>query len=148
MTNKVIDSGTCQDSLGPSRKRHDAPVVRRISSLQLLQDIANVARGLTATEEEKEAIERAAQRLERNNPNQASLSCPEINGKWELLYTTSASILGTNRPAFLRPRGPIYQIIGAAPPAVVPCLLPLHGRRLHRIAWKHLSMQADGPQER
>eukprot|EP00887_Chlorella_sp_A99_P002132 scaffold21.g2132.t1 len=29
---------------------------------------------------------------------------------WELLYTTSDSILGTNKPAFLRPSGPIYQV--------------------------------------
>jgi len=34
-------------------------------------------------------------------------------GKWELIYTTSGSILGTGRPPFLRPIGPIYQFIGA-----------------------------------
>ena len=34
-------------------------------------------------------------------------------GKWELLYTTSQSILGTSRPPFLRPIGPIFQYIGA-----------------------------------
>jgi hypothetical protein len=32
------------------------------------------------------------------------------SGKWELLYTTSASILGTGRPPLLRPSGPIYQV--------------------------------------
>ncbi len=37
--------------------------------------------------------------------------CPA--GKWELIYTTSGSILGTSRPPFLRPIGPIYQFIGA-----------------------------------
>lgn len=31
----------------------------------------------------------------------------------QLLYTTSASILGTSRPALLRPSGPIYQTIDA-----------------------------------
>ena len=34
-------------------------------------------------------------------------------GKWELIYTTSGSILGTSRPPFLRPIGPIFQFIGA-----------------------------------
>lgn len=34
-------------------------------------------------------------------------------GQWELLYTTSDSILGMSKPAFLRPSGPIYQVIDA-----------------------------------
>lgn len=36
----------------------------------------------------------------------------QLNGKWELRYTTSASILGTSKPALLRPSGPIYQFLG------------------------------------
>jgi hypothetical protein len=36
-----------------------------------------------------------------------------VSGKWELLYTTSASILRTSQPALLQPSGPIYQIIDA-----------------------------------
>ena len=47
------------------------------------------------------------------NPNPQSLSAPCINGEWELVYTTSASILGTNKPSFLRPSGKIYQTIDA-----------------------------------
>lgn len=35
-----------------------------------------------------------------------------LSGQWELLYTTSASILGASRPALLRPTGPTYQVIG------------------------------------
>lgn len=34
-----------------------------------------------------------------------------LNGQWELLYTTSDSILGASKPAFLRPSGPIYQVL-------------------------------------
>ncbi|PSC72062.1 plastid fibrillin 3 [Micractinium conductrix] len=34
-----------------------------------------------------------------------------LPGQWELLYTTSDSILGKSKPALLRPAGPIYQII-------------------------------------
>lgn len=35
-----------------------------------------------------------------------------VLGKWELLYTTSDAILGSSKPPFLRPFGPIYQFIG------------------------------------
>jgi len=31
--------------------------------------------------------------------------------RWELQYTTSQSILGSSKPAFLRPSGPIYQLL-------------------------------------
>lgn len=37
-----------------------------------------------------------------------------LNGKWRLVYTTSASILGSDRPEPLRPKGPTYQIIDTA----------------------------------
>lgn len=57
--------------------------------------------------------EQLASELERLNPNKNALSCPLINAKWRLLYTTSASILGTSKPPFLRPIGPIYQTIDA-----------------------------------
>lgn len=50
--------------------------------------------------------------LERQNPNKKALASPLLAGKWELLYTTSDSILGTSRPAFLRPSGPIHQYLG------------------------------------
>ena len=58
-------------------------------------------------------VEQLASELERLNPNKNALSCPLINAKWRLLYTTSASILGTSKPPFLRPIGPIYQTIDA-----------------------------------
>lgn len=50
--------------------------------------------------------------LETVTPNPEALASEYINGKWELVYTTSTSILGTSRPPFLRPFGPIYQTIG------------------------------------
>ena len=58
-------------------------------------------------------VERLAEAVEAVNPNRASLSSPLVNGKWRLLYTTSASILGTSRPPPLRPAGDIFQTIGA-----------------------------------
>ena len=58
-------------------------------------------------------VEELAAELERLNPNKNALASPLINAKWRLLYTTSASILGTSKPPFLRPIGPIYQTIDA-----------------------------------
>lgn len=69
-------------------------------------------RGFSATEDDKKRIDKLASKLEGMNPNKNSLKADEINGKWKLLYTTSQSILGQNRPFFLRPLGPIYQFIG------------------------------------
>lgn len=46
----------------------------------------------------------AIARCERLNPNPKALSSPLVSGKWRLVYTTSSSILGTNRPAILRPQ--------------------------------------------
>ena len=58
-------------------------------------------------------MEQLASQLEGLNPNKNALASPLINAKWRLLYTTSASILGTSKPPFLRPIGPIYQTIDA-----------------------------------
>lgn len=80
---------------------------------ELLQYLKPLQRGLKANQEDAEVIEQLCQDLERINPNKASLASPLINGRWELQYTTSASILGRSKPPFLRPIGPIYQYIDA-----------------------------------
>ncbi|KAL6765719.1 plastid fibrillin 3, partial [Haematococcus lacustris] len=80
---------------------------------QLLEVIAPLKRGAAASAEDMAEVEQACRALEAVNPTRNPLSSPLVNGKWELLYTTSASILGTSRPPFLRPSGPIYQTIDA-----------------------------------
>lgn len=50
--------------------------------------------------------------MERINPTSKPLASPLLNGRWRLEYTTSDSILGTKKPALLRPSGPIYQYLG------------------------------------
>ncbi|KAL4452247.1 hypothetical protein ABPG75_007909 [Micractinium tetrahymenae] len=80
---------------------------------ELLEAVAPLKRGLTATADDKARIDKLASALERRNPTKKPLASDLINGQWELMYTTSESILGTNKPALLRPRGPIYQIIDA-----------------------------------
>lgn len=80
---------------------------------QLLEAIAPLKRGLLATPEQKQRVEALASALERANPTPKPLASPLLNGRWRLEYTTSESILGTSKPAFLRPSGPIYQFLGA-----------------------------------
>ena len=54
--------------------------------------------------------------LEALNPTPKPLEAPELlSGCWRLVYTTSDSILGLNRPRVARPRyGRIWQSINAA----------------------------------
>jgi hypothetical protein len=86
---------------------------RDAAKQELLDLIAPLKRGLTATEDDAAAVEAAASALEKLNPTRNPLASPLINGQWELLYTTSASILGKTKPGFLRPSGPIHQILDA-----------------------------------
>ena len=83
--------------------------------MQLLATIEPLQRGVVATDDQKKQVKQLIEKLEKVNPNPKSLSSPLINGKWKLLYTTSESILGSKRPALLRPNGPIYQYIGTLP---------------------------------
>jgi len=66
------------------------------------------------SEAEKQSIDAIARQLERLNPTKDSdVLGPALSARWLLEYTTSASILGTARPFFLRANGPIYQTIRA-----------------------------------
>ena len=80
---------------------------------EVLAAIEGLERGLSASPEDQERVDAAARSLEALNPNPKSLSAKAINGKWELIYTTSDSILGKSKPAPFRPQGPIYQTIDA-----------------------------------
>jgi len=84
---------------------------REARKAELLDVIAPTKRGLTATAEQKEEIEALCQQLEKLNPTPKPLESPLLNGRWQLVYTTSSSILGTNKLPFLRPAGPIYQLL-------------------------------------
>lgn len=80
--------------------------------MQVIDLAAKLDRGLNATADDQKEMEALVRKLEKVNPNPKSLEAEEINGKWRLIYTTSESILGTNRPAPFRPSGPIFQSIG------------------------------------
>lgn len=77
---------------------------------ELLQSLTGLARGANASEADKQQVEKLASALEKQNPTKNVLGS-ELSARWKLLYTTSDSILGTNRPPFLRPFGDIYQTI-------------------------------------
>eukprot|EP00670_Eutreptiella_braarudii_P001868 CAMPEP_0174300200 /NCGR_PEP_ID=MMETSP0809-20121228/58328_1 /TAXON_ID=73025 ORGANISM="Eutreptiella gymnastica-like, Strain CCMP1594" /NCGR_SAMPLE_ID=MMETSP0809 /ASSEMBLY_ACC=CAM_ASM_000658 /LENGTH=1067 /DNA_ID=CAMNT_0015405747 /DNA_START=33 /DNA_END=3236 /DNA_ORIENTATION=+ len=80
----------------------------------LLSAVADTDRGADVTEAQAMEIGAAIETLEGLNPTPAPLASPLISGKWELLYTTSESILGKDKPEPLRPKGPIYQYIDTA----------------------------------
>ena len=91
---------------------------RRASLVSLKQDVLALAARLNrGAGETNQGIPHAAraemmalvEQLEALSPISEPLSAPEINGRWQLMYTTSASILGLNKRT--RPIGPIYQTI-------------------------------------
>ncbi|CAL4935493.1 unnamed protein product [Urochloa decumbens] len=101
----------------------DAEKAMRLKE-ELLTAIAPLDRGAEATPEDKERVEQSlfagllsllqiVQQLEAVNQVKEPLKSDLLNGKWELLYTTSTSILQPQRPKYLRPFGKIYQAINA-----------------------------------
>jgi hypothetical protein len=84
---------------------------RRSNLKRLILDLANECkRGLTASDEQKDEMEKLFVRLEALNPTRNPLTSkkPSVNGDWDLMYTTSDSILGKGGA----PRvGPIIQNI-------------------------------------
>lgn len=73
----------------------------------LLALAASVNRGANATQDQQAQLELMASELEAVSPTSNPLDSSAINGRWQLAYTTSASILGLNQR--FRPFGPIYQ---------------------------------------
>ncbi|CAG9466785.1 unnamed protein product [Pedinophyceae sp. YPF-701] len=104
---------------GPRNPSAARPVVRAAATpgarceakAKLLAVLADTERGYKCPPEVLDSVEAAVQRLEKINPTPKPLESPLISGKWKLVFTTSQSILGANRPEILRPKGPTYQII-------------------------------------
>ncbi|GKD89181.1 probable plastid-lipid-associated protein 4, chloroplastic, partial [Tanacetum coccineum] len=90
-----------------SAKSEDAESLKQ----ELLESIAPLDRGADASVEQQELVDQIARKLEAVNKVKEPLKSDLINGKWELLYTTSQSILQTKRPKILRANGKIYQAI-------------------------------------
>ncbi|KAL6964363.1 putative plastid-lipid-associated protein 4, chloroplastic [Sarracenia purpurea var. burkii] len=71
---------------------------------ELIEAIAPLDRGADATPEDQRRIDQITRKLEAVNPTKDPLKSDLLNGKWELIYTTSRSILQTQRPKLLRSR--------------------------------------------
>ena len=108
-----VDSVAAEMSNDPRQTSH----YLRVDKIRQYVDRAldGLERGVSASEAQRDAVDAAAKALEARNPNRACLRSPAaralLSGEWELLYTTSASILGATRPWPFRPLGPIFQTI-------------------------------------
>ncbi|XP_021867048.2 probable plastid-lipid-associated protein 4, chloroplastic [Spinacia oleracea] len=71
---------------------------------ELLEAIVPLDKGADANPEDQQRIDQLTRKLEAVNPTKEPLKSDLLNGKWELIYTTSKSILQTERPKFLRSR--------------------------------------------
>ncbi|XP_042509587.1 probable plastid-lipid-associated protein 4, chloroplastic isoform X1 [Macadamia integrifolia] len=71
---------------------------------ELLETLAPLDRGANASPEDQQRVDEIARQLEAVSPTKEPLKSDLLNGKWELIYTTSRSILQTERPKFLRSR--------------------------------------------
>ncbi|KAJ6427644.1 hypothetical protein OIU84_023103 [Salix udensis] len=90
------------------KKGKDAKVLKE----ELLEAIDPLDRGADAIPEDQQRVNEIARKLEAVNPTKEPLKSDLLNGKWELLYTTSQSILQTQRPKLLRSKTN-YQAINA-----------------------------------
>jgi len=85
-----------------------------VAKTDLLTVLAQLNRGLAATETDRLAIQAAAARLEDRNPTASPLGTASLlEGNWRLLYTTSTELLNIDRIP-LASLGEIYQCIRLA----------------------------------
>ncbi|XP_019078777.1 probable plastid-lipid-associated protein 4, chloroplastic isoform X3 [Vitis vinifera] len=70
---------------------------------ELFTAIAPLDRGAEATAQDQELVDQIARKLEAVNKIKEPLKSDLLNGKWELLYTTSQSVLQTQVTANLVP---------------------------------------------
>eukprot|EP00270_Netrium_digitus_P005913 TRINITY_DN17988_c0_g1_i1.p1 TRINITY_DN17988_c0_g1~~TRINITY_DN17988_c0_g1_i1.p1 ORF type:complete len:265 (-),score=56.75 TRINITY_DN17988_c0_g1_i1:156-950(-) len=103
----VAQAGLLEFITGAKTRESDRVALKE----KLLAAIEPLERGIAASEEQQKEIDSLATKLESLNPTKDPLLSPKLNGKWLLLFTTSASILGKNKLPFLRPYGEIYQSI-------------------------------------
>ncbi|KAK2664973.1 hypothetical protein Ddye_003547 [Dipteronia dyeriana] len=99
-TNNNNDKWRAKVSFFPAflNKGKDAKLLKE----ELLDAIAPFDRGAEANPDDQQTVDQIARKLEQVNPTKEPLKSDLLNGKWELIYTTSQSILQTQRPKFLR----------------------------------------------
>ncbi|RDX71547.1 putative plastid-lipid-associated protein 4, chloroplastic [Mucuna pruriens] len=80
------------------KKGKDAKSIKE----ELLEAIASLDRGADATLQDQQTVDQIARELEAVSPIKEPLKSNLLDGKWELIYTTSQSILQIKRPKLLR----------------------------------------------
>jgi len=80
---------------------------------ELMTAIAStrLGRSVASNRRAQEKIDAIVRRLEALNPTPVPVESAELGAVWKLVYTTSASILGTSRPPPLRPNDEIFQAV-------------------------------------
>jgi hypothetical protein len=75
------------------------------SKAELLKalDGADIGRSLLSDAKAQSAMLERIAAVEACNPSKRPCEDKNLPGPWEMIYTTSRSILGANRPGFLRP---------------------------------------------
>eukprot|EP00177_Eucheuma_denticulatum_P002485 GFKZ01004469.1.p2 GENE.GFKZ01004469.1~~GFKZ01004469.1.p2 ORF type:complete len:211 (+),score=22.87 GFKZ01004469.1:339-971(+) len=58
----------------------------------------------------QDEIEELARQVEATNPSPSPGTDPNLSASWELVYTTSASIIGASRPPFFQPTRIVQEI--------------------------------------
>ncbi|KAH7293737.1 hypothetical protein KP509_28G040000 [Ceratopteris richardii] len=76
-------------SIFPFSRKKDIQIAKE----ELLEAIAPLDRGADASPDDQGRVDMIAQQLENLCPIKDTVASPLVNGKWELLYTTSSSIL-------------------------------------------------------
>lgn len=59
-------------------------------------------RVIVDSKEQQEEIDALARQLEASYKSTSPLADPNLSGTWDMVYTTSESVLGTSRPQFLQ----------------------------------------------
>lgn len=77
---------------------------------ELIKLAKELERGAVDDSIKQSRIDGLAQKLEQVNPLPEPLASPLLSGRWELLYTTSRSILQLDKKRS-KPEGPIYQTL-------------------------------------
>mmetsp|Transcript_10185 Transcript_10185/g.14413 ORF Transcript_10185/g.14413 Transcript_10185/m.14413 type:complete len:202 (+) Transcript_10185:7-612(+) len=78
---------------------------------QLLESLAGADLGRNTSVEDAVEISELFSKVEKTNPTKNPLGSKLLDGRWRLIYTTSRSIIGLDKPTFLRSKGPVYQYI-------------------------------------
>jgi hypothetical protein len=96
----------------------------------LLLRVAPLDRGAAAPRAAKLDVEALVAALAEVNPTPQPAQSPLSDGRWNVVYTTSAQMLGLRLPDFLRPSGPLYLSFNAAEArAGLDCTWPLKAER-------------------